>query len=560
MRGFTTDKNIVTIRNVCQLLNTVADCSVNEFKHVALEYICLNLEAMLEYRYVTVLIPVVLNYRLTRGRLLEELDEDLLAELDDIVQQNQHAYQPFARSSRTQDEMVERHPGILEEIEEAKRRRIDSMRLRSRLNAEEEERLVSSSKVKYGSWDGKASSPSASQLIPSPSSSPGPSPAILPSDSGQDLLFEMEVEQEDAGLSKSEKGNVDVEGSPLSYAPLPPAALTGRHEEITQPPSVTSPLGWAQSTPVKTKVDFKGILSEASASNRAPSSTSAVRDINLGSPSSARAQAKMSQKDRKRLQKEQAQPQPQPVAPKRDTDPLDTPPTPSKSPWQQNLDARRPSLGLPVTNTARGPVAITASSPSTATRPQSSRPDLDRSAASTTIAPRKSGHPQPIRSTSQPTTVSTQSPAPPPQIQSIRHTPLPHSSRSLVNARTSMADILAQQQGEKTAVKEAVAPRSLQEIQQEQEFQEWWDTESRRMQEEDASGKPKTHDAKKDKADRGGRGGARRRSRGRGGGGNVPAEPSSSARKASQGTVANARGGRSEGGPALRRGGARGSS
>lgn len=43
---------IVTTRNVCQLLNTIADCSVTEFKHAALEYICLNLEAMLEYRYL----------------------------------------------------------------------------------------------------------------------------------------------------------------------------------------------------------------------------------------------------------------------------------------------------------------------------------------------------------------------------------------------------------------------------------------------------------------------------------------------------------------------------
>ena len=41
----------VTTRNVCQLLNAVAPCSVTEFKDAALEYICLNLEGMLENQY-----------------------------------------------------------------------------------------------------------------------------------------------------------------------------------------------------------------------------------------------------------------------------------------------------------------------------------------------------------------------------------------------------------------------------------------------------------------------------------------------------------------------------
>ena len=555
----TTDQTIVTIRNVCQLLNTVADCSVNEFKHVALEYICLNLEAMLEYRYVIVLTRFALNYRLTEGRLLEELDEDLIAELDDIIQQNQRAYQPFARNSRVHDEMVERHPGILEEIEEARRRRIDSMRLRSRLNAEEEERLVSVSKARYGSWDGKAASPSALQSFPSPLSTPGPSPAILPNDVGQDLLFDMEVEQEDADLSQNAKDDVDAKDSPLGYESLPPAALTDQNEESGLPQNATSRSRWAQSTPIQTKVDFKGILSEASASIRVSSSTSALGDVVAGSPSSARAQAKLSQKDRKRLHKEQAQLQPQTVVVQPDADPPASP-TPSKSPWQQNLEPRRASHGVSVMNSSSGSVPITALSSSIALRPQSSRPDLARAPTSTSTTPRNSRQPQPTRSTSLPTAPSIKSPAPPPQIQSIRHTPLPHSSRSLVNARTSMADILSQQQTEKTAVKEAVAPRSLQEIQEEQEFQEWWDSESRRVQEEDASSKPNANDAKKEKADRGGRGGPRRRSRGRGGGAIVPAEPSPSNRKASQVAVANARGGRTEGGPMIRRGGTRGSS
>jgi inhibitor of Bruton tyrosine kinase len=44
--------SVVNTRNVCRILNAVADCSVNEFKQAALEYICLNLETMLEQRFV----------------------------------------------------------------------------------------------------------------------------------------------------------------------------------------------------------------------------------------------------------------------------------------------------------------------------------------------------------------------------------------------------------------------------------------------------------------------------------------------------------------------------
>jgi hypothetical protein len=45
-----TDIFSVNTRNVCQLLNAVAPCTVTEFKEAALEYICLNLETLLENR------------------------------------------------------------------------------------------------------------------------------------------------------------------------------------------------------------------------------------------------------------------------------------------------------------------------------------------------------------------------------------------------------------------------------------------------------------------------------------------------------------------------------
>jgi hypothetical protein len=44
-----------------------------------------------------------------------------------------------------------------------------------------------------------------------------------------------------------------------------------------------------------------------------------------------------------------------------------------------------------------------------------------------------------------------------------------------------MMEILSLQQAEKDYVKDAASKRSLQEIQQEQEFQQWWDQESKRV-------------------------------------------------------------------------------
>lgn len=54
-----------------------------------------------------------------------------------------------------------------------------------------------------------------------------------------------------------------------------------------------------------------------------------------------------------------------------------------------------------------------------------------------------------------------------------------------------MSDILFQQQAEKEAIREAAAARSLQDIQAEQEFQEWWDKEAKRLQELQEGGPPK---------------------------------------------------------------------
>jgi hypothetical protein len=72
-----------------------------------------------------------------------------------------------------------------------------------------------------------------------------------------------------------------------------------------------------------------------------------------------------------------------------------------------------------------------------------------------------------------------------------------------------MAEILAQQDLEKRAVKEAATKRSLQEIQQEQEFQQWWDSEAKRIQEEEQAASAAAVSRGRGKGGRGGGGSGR---------------------------------------------------
>jgi hypothetical protein len=90
-----------------------------------------------------------------------------------------------------------------------------------------------------------------------------------------------------------------------------------------------------------------------------------------------------------------------------------------------------------------------------------------------------------------PTPISTGSitsptPSAQPAIQSIRHSPLQETKRhgftSSPSSQLSLASILLQQQAEKDEIREAATTKhSLQDIQLEQEFQEWWDKESKRV-------------------------------------------------------------------------------
>ncbi|KKY14872.1 putative btb domain and ankyrin repeat protein [Phaeomoniella chlamydospora] len=512
----------VNIRNVCHLLNAVAPCTVDEIKKVCLEYICLNLEVMLE------------------NRLLEELDEDLLCELDAVVQDNQIEHSLIARSGKAEEELLERHPELIEKMDIAKQRKIDSMRLSSRLH-QDEERSAAINKLRVGSVDKSLS------LVHRPNSrgkqesvSPAPTPALHPKASANDLLFDMD-----------EEGPSEGSASPQVEPDLPSPSIRPRDLDMTTPTGTPKENEWTEvkarsmsrsiattlssangsyifqsrqidddsskvaSRPLSTttgfakpakpwsmapavdKTDLTDIIAQASANKVSNLSLA----IGSRTPESLKASfgAKMSQKERKKIVEQQR------LERAEENKATRAPWTPGSqgsskpnSPWQA---VRAPSAPA-VTD------RIEASASTNTTQRSTNRPNMTlrqtisggSSSASkqppSTLSPSKPA-PQPCRppssaiqqqlhqSTSRSTLPSNSTSAP--QIQSIRHTPHSNHSQGFASSKTSLVDILNQQQFEKTAIVEArTAKRSLQEIQAEQEFQAWWDQESKKAVAEEA--------------------------------------------------------------------------
>jgi hypothetical protein len=440
------------------------------------------------------------------------------------VRQNQLAFLPFAKSGRVEADLLEQHAGLAGALAQARERKIDSMRLRSRLH-EDEERSASLNKFRVGSW-GKSSAATTDKTSlksPKQSFSPGASPALVAQDAGTDLLFEMDEEKvHHRGSPRllSDPTSPDLQAQDLENAlevetpnPDRDGWLDARGKQIPSsvstdasglgssfhrpqyssspaasrtPQSSTLTSGFtSQNTPwnairlTSGKTDLKDIMAEASVSRQ----SNLTLAMNAKSSEHAKGIQKMSQKERKKMQK-----QPD---------------------FQKDEAGQLPAIS------ASKPPALSTSTPTSPWRPirpnpkpdlnQSVSPEVDHVTASTKPAVRPpmrtamtmrqtvAGAPpmeksqltwsKQTRSVSTPMTTPVSKPASP-QIQSIRHTPAPSSTSLSYTEQSSMTDILLQQQTEKTAVKEAVAKRSLQEIQQQQEFEEWFDSESRRVQEE----------------------------------------------------------------------------
>ena len=157
-------------------------------------------------------------------------------------------------------------------------------------------------------------------------------------------------------------------------------------------------------------------------------------------------------------------------------------PNTSTPAWQvvpgQRSASLKDILGAPSTEPApKPPPGRTTSTPQLTMRQTVANGKNGSQTARPIIGPAKSdasqqrGHPD-----SKPTTTETEDSRPTPQ--SVRHQPYVEPALGL-----SMSEILAAQQLEKDVVREAATKRDLQDIQAEQEFEEWWQRESAKVQE-----------------------------------------------------------------------------
>jgi inhibitor of Bruton tyrosine kinase len=496
----------VNTRNVCQLINAVAPCSVTEFKDAGLEYLCLQLEAMLE------------NY------LLNELDEDLMLELDEVVRGNQLACLPFAKSGRSELLLHERHPSLAEDIDEERQRKIRDMAFRNALK-EEDSRLSSSFRTRVGSVDDIIlSSPSQEKIRRKTRTTRNApfSPAIRPKDSVADLMFDMD--DEEAGILANPAsprqtpvdptldgvsrpvtptaskdvwhGVKDREFSSMGKPPVMSPTLPSIVPTVISPRTTTDILSaeggstatnipWSLTTLPSSKLDMKEIMAQASRGRTSTLSMSLSAEKAKADAAAKAAAPKMSQKERKKQQQQQQQQQQalQQAVPQNSSGvPPPSSPKPL-TPWQ--VPRAGPTLSL------KDVLSAEASTPSPR---RLSKPSI--SPIALTQNTRRTGSPdtrfsgqQRGNSNSQGKVGGTAFPSYGSlraSIQPQSHSYINPAGKAEPSLQLSMADIIGQQKREQDIIKEAVAKRSLQEIQEEQAFQEWWDQESRRTQEEEA--------------------------------------------------------------------------
>lgn len=489
----------VNTRNICHLLNAIAPVAVTDFKNAGLEYLCLQLEAILE------------------GQLLDDLDETLLDELNEVIRDNQLTCSPFARSGRAELLLHERHPTLAEELDSDRQRRIRDLAFRAQTR-DEDSRLSSSFKNRIGSIDDiSTSSPQDKDRRKSKSRNTPFSPALRPKDSNIDLMFDMDDDDQASMSLASPRGNTPVTTSlsttaPVSgiTTPIPISQLEAINlsrqdnfsprEQGVQLPTTPAKqsqtaVPWSAKPLSSTKLDMRDIMAQADNTRGSSLSMGLSLQKTKDDANAKPSTPKLSQKERKRQQQQALQNM---IAQPQYTLDDASPSNKSSSPWQVATGAK-----TSLKDVLNADVVPRNTSPSVVEKDKGrGLPPLDigkhRTASPDTRfagQQRRTSAPVVNPVVKAPASATPARPGPSrPASSSAKSTPLiPHSKsyntgtvRAEPSLQLSMADIIGQQKREQDLIKEAVAKRSLQEIQDEQTFQEWWDLESRRAQEEEA--------------------------------------------------------------------------
>ena len=254
-------------------------------------------------------------------------------------------------------------------------------------------------------------------------------------------------------------------------SPAPPPSTPPKHrrtETKTGSPWGTAPL------PVD-KLDLRAVMSQSSSPG--PSGIAAGLAAEKGKEAAQKqTPTKMSQKERKRQQQLEAS--------QRAAAELEAQERPQKA-WDAQGEGKAPWKVAEAPKTSLKDVMSTASTADKGKAPRVSPapgPVKPLVAAEAASSPRRTASPD-TRFSGQARPNASSSPA---KVTPHSKSYIKPAAKAEVSLGLCMEDIIGQQRREAEAVREAVAKRPLEDIQQEQAFQEWWEAESRRTQEEEA--------------------------------------------------------------------------
>lgn len=465
---------------------------------------------------------------------INDLDDELLSELDEVVRANQLACLPFAKSGRAELLLHERHPDLAADIDEERQRRNRDMAFRANLRLDDS-RLSSSFRTRVGSLEdvtGSLGQDKSRRRTKNVRNEPF-SPTLRPKDSTVDLMFDMEDDdllESPMPKSITPADKVDIDSPTVPWEASGPKNLVA--EDENSPRAIVSPIfapektnsnlvtptkSWSSPSLPSNKLDLREIMAQASSSRTSNLSMSLSAQKAREETLNKTASPKISQKERKKQQQkalQEAVSQPQ-ITLEKEKDK-------AGSPWQVAASGPKTSL--------KDVLSAPASSPSDATQKSLGSPIPARPLSVRRTASPDTRFAGQQRSPGASNVMKSQSPATEgrsrgPSGSTAKTRLIPHSksynattSKAEPSLQLSMADIIGQQRREQEVIKEAVAKRSLQEIQEEQAFQEWWDQESRRAQEQEAATKAKTpsSNGRGGKSSGRGKGGRGRGGKGRG--------------------------------------------
>lgn len=278
-------------------------------------------------------------------------------------------------------------------------------------------------------------------------------------------------------------------GPSLAESPTESKAIAMHQRRNLASPADASTAPWNSPVISDGKRDLQDIMGETSQSR--------VSNLTLGmtarKESSGNFTPKISQKERKKMQQQQMQ---EKLAAQQKV--KDTPSNPWQLPTSTASSVQGKSGPLP------GQSGSSTPAPEPVKTPQKPSMTLRQTVAGTP-PPRSQPVATPVQTQSRKVSASMQQspfsksspsglatpsqqslpkPSPQPSIQSIRHIPRPETHlRSPSYGSFSIAAILEQQQAEKDEIREAAtAKHNMEDIQAEQQFQQWWDQESKRVQ------------------------------------------------------------------------------